>query len=49
MVWLRPDRGLSQRLALDPGWTEIHRDRLSVLFRRTVAAPSPLADRRPAR
>jgi hypothetical protein len=46
MVWLKPDRGLSRRLALDPTWVEVHRDRLSVLFRRVGvgtdrAGPSP--------
>lgn len=34
MVWVRPGRGLARRLAADPGWTIVHRDPVSVLFRR---------------
>jgi hypothetical protein len=34
LVWLRPDRGLATRLAEDPGWSILHQDRVSVVFRR---------------
>lgn len=34
LAWVRPDRGLARRLARDPGWHEVHRDAVSVLFRR---------------
>jgi hypothetical protein len=34
VVWVRPDRGLARRLLADPGWQVLHRDVVSVLFRR---------------
>ncbi len=33
LVWLRPDRGLSRRLLEEPGWSVLHRDKVSILFR----------------
>ena len=32
LVWVRPDRGLARRLADDPRWEVVHRDKVSVLF-----------------
>jgi hypothetical protein len=32
LVWVRPERGLARRLAVDPVWETIHRDPVSVLF-----------------
>ncbi len=45
LVWLRPDRGLSKRLALEDGWEVVYRDQVSVLFRknRSLGEPSNLA------
>jgi hypothetical protein len=37
LVWLRPDRGLTRRLSTDPKWQQIHRDPVSVLFRRKTS------------
>lgn len=37
LVWVRPDRGLARRLTEDPGWEVIHRDAVSVLFRRKAS------------
>jgi hypothetical protein len=34
LVWIRPERGLARRLAVDPEWRALYRDRVSVLFRR---------------
>jgi len=34
LVWVKPRRGLARRLATDPGWREVHRDDVSVLFRK---------------
>jgi hypothetical protein len=34
LVWLRPDRGLANRLLKEPGWRVLHRDKVSILFRR---------------
>ena len=34
MVWVRPDRGLANRMAVEPGWTELFRDTVSVLYGR---------------
>lgn len=34
LVWLRPDRGLAKRLLKEPGWSVLHRDEVSILFRR---------------
>lgn len=39
LVWVKPDRGLARRLTSDPAWEAVHRDRLSVLFRRAVPGP----------
>ena len=39
MVWVRPDRGLAKRMSDEPGWTELYRDSVSVLFGRKVARP----------
>jgi hypothetical protein len=33
MVWLRPDRRLAKRLLKEPGWSVLHRDKVSILFR----------------
>jgi hypothetical protein len=38
LVWMRPKRGLAKRLLNDPGWTVIHRDKVSILFRRATAS-----------
>src|SRR5262249_7081161 len=32
LVWLRPDRGLAKRLLEEPGWSVLHRDKVSILF-----------------
>jgi hypothetical protein len=42
LVWVRPDRGLARRLAADPSWQVVHRDDVSVLFRR---GPTQAPDR----
>jgi hypothetical protein len=34
LVWMRPDRGLSKRLLKEPGWDVLHRDKVSILFKR---------------
>jgi hypothetical protein len=34
LVWLRPDRGLAKRLLRESGWSVLHRDEVSILFRR---------------
>jgi hypothetical protein len=34
LVWIRPERELARRLEADPAWQVIHRDAVSVLFRR---------------
>ncbi len=34
LVWLRPDRGLAKRLLKEPGWSVLHQDKVSILFRR---------------
>lgn len=34
LVWLRPERGLATRLLEEPGWGVLHRDEVSILFRR---------------
>jgi hypothetical protein len=34
LVWIRPKSGLALRLARDPQWRELHRDKVSVLFER---------------
>ena len=36
LVWVRPDRGLAQRLTADPAWEPVHRDEVSVLFRKAA-------------
>jgi hypothetical protein len=36
LVWLRTDHGLAQRLHKQRGWTMLHRDAVSVLYRRTT-------------
>jgi hypothetical protein len=36
MVWLRPDRGLSKRLLVDPRWFVIYRDNVSILFKQAT-------------
>jgi hypothetical protein len=33
LVWVRPERGLARRLAADPHWKVVYRDKVSVLFR----------------
>jgi hypothetical protein len=33
LVWLRPDRGLAKRLLKESGWSVLHRDKVSILFR----------------
>ncbi len=35
LVWLRPDRPLARRLARDPSWRVLHKDRISILFERS--------------
>jgi hypothetical protein len=34
LVWLRPDRGLAKRLLKESGWSVLHRDAVSILFRK---------------
>ena len=34
LVWVRPDRGLARRLLKEPGWSVLHRDKVSILFAR---------------
>jgi hypothetical protein len=34
LVWMRPDRGLAKRLLKEPGWDVLHRDKVSILFKR---------------
>lgn len=34
LVWVKPDRGLAKRLTDDPSWSVLHRDKVSVLFKR---------------
>jgi hypothetical protein len=34
LVWVRPERGVSQRLDKDPEWEVVFRDKVSVLYRR---------------
>jgi hypothetical protein len=43
LVWLRPDRRLAKRLLKEPGWSVLHRDEVSILFRRE--RPADLAAR----
>jgi hypothetical protein len=40
LVWVRPTRGLARLLGADPGWKTLHRDAVSILFRRE-AGPEP--------
>jgi hypothetical protein len=42
LVWLRPERGLTQRLRDEPGWSELYRDSVSVLFGRKPAGHAEL-------
>ena len=35
LVWVKPDRGLAKRLAIDSRWKTLHRDNTSVLYQRT--------------
>jgi hypothetical protein len=37
LVWVRPERGLAQKLTREPGWRVLHRDAVSVLFQRGEA------------
>jgi hypothetical protein len=37
LVWIQPDRGLATRLEKDSKWQEVHRDAVSVLFRRRAS------------
>ena len=37
LVWIRPERGLAKRMLREPGWSVVHRDRVSILFRRVDA------------
>lgn len=39
LVWLRPNRGLAKRLAADPRWQPLYRDKVSVLFGRVEPSP----------
>ncbi len=34
LVWIRPERGLAKRMLREPGWSVVHRDNGSILFRR---------------
>jgi hypothetical protein len=34
LVWMRPERGLAKRLLKDPEWDVLHRDKVSILFKR---------------
>jgi hypothetical protein len=38
IVWVRPERGLAKRLLKDPGWSVVHRDKVSILFREGAQA-----------
>ena len=40
LVWVRPERGLARRLAGDTDWRVLHRDSVSVLFKREAFAHS---------
>jgi hypothetical protein len=42
LVWVRPHRGLAKRLEADPRWQVLHRDKVSVLFRRKADVQMPL-------
>jgi hypothetical protein len=33
-AWIRPERGLAKRLAREPGWSELYRDAVSVVYQR---------------
>ncbi len=37
LVWVRPDRGLAQRMAAESQWKELYRDSVSVLFGRRAS------------
>lgn len=39
LVWVRPDRGLAKRMAEEPEWKELYRDKISVLFGREGKSP----------
>jgi len=41
LVWLRPDRGLAERLESEDAWEELHRSGVSVLFRRRDGRQAP--------
>jgi hypothetical protein len=43
LVWVRPDCGLARRLAADRGWDVVHRDKVSVLYRKKAPAGGSLA------
>ncbi len=43
LVWLRPERGLSRRLADDSAWRVRYRDAVSVLFERTGSPAQALS------
>ena len=45
LVWVRPETGLARRLAKDAGWQAVHRDKVSVLYRRRAPAAADLAAR----
>ena len=34
LVWVQPDRELAKRMADEPGWTQLFRDSVSVLYGR---------------
>lgn len=46
LVWVKPERGLARRLESDPAWQVLHRDKVSVLFRRIPDDPSLRVSRR---
>jgi hypothetical protein len=48
LVWVRPERGLAQRLARDPRWRLLHRDAMSVLYKKQrtqIAVSAGIDDR----
>jgi hypothetical protein len=51
LVWVKPDRGLAKRLALDPGWSVLYKDAVSVLYGRTpeAALAALISPSKPAR
>ena len=43
LVWVRPQSGLARRLTADPSWQILHRDPVSILFRRRAESETKQA------